>query len=184
MALHTGMRKGEILKLKWQDVNLRERFVDLVDTKNGDRAAVPLNETVVATLRANPRRLTPAVSSPDGSLVSLSAISSGGLKRQSGRGARGGDLPYPPPHGGQPSRDGRGGFADRQRDPSSQVDRDDDAIFAPVAEAQEICRRLPRILPGTDRRSGRKEGLKRYRFRAYFAQAQIERPSSECGEMR
>jgi len=68
------MRKGEILKLKWQDVNLRERFVDLVDTKNGDRAAVPLNETVVATLRANPRRLTPAVSSPDGSLVSLSAI--------------------------------------------------------------------------------------------------------------
>jgi integrase len=57
LAIHTGMRKGEILKLKWIDTNLRERFIEIVDQKNGERSTIPLNQTAVETLRAIPRRI-------------------------------------------------------------------------------------------------------------------------------
>ena len=57
LAIYTGMRKSEILGLKWIDINLRERFIELVDQKNGERSTVPLNQTVIDTLRTIPRRL-------------------------------------------------------------------------------------------------------------------------------
>jgi integrase len=57
LALHTGMRKGEILHLTWENVNLRERYIELVDQKNGERSTIPLNQTAIETLRAVPRRL-------------------------------------------------------------------------------------------------------------------------------
>ena len=42
LALSTGMRKGEILNLAWDDVNLVRSVVVLDETKNKDRRAVPL----------------------------------------------------------------------------------------------------------------------------------------------
>lgn len=42
LALSTGMRKGELMGLKWSDVNLGERFLILHKTKNGERRRVPL----------------------------------------------------------------------------------------------------------------------------------------------
>jgi integrase len=57
LAINTGMRKGEILNLRWLNVNLRERFIELPDQKSGERGTVPLNETAVETLRAIPRRI-------------------------------------------------------------------------------------------------------------------------------
>ncbi|CAG0955503.1 Tyrosine recombinase XerD [Methanosarcinales archaeon] len=44
-ALHTGMRQGEILGLRWKDVNLSQGIATLEMTKNGDRRSVPLNRT-------------------------------------------------------------------------------------------------------------------------------------------
>lgn len=56
-ALNTGMRKGEILSLKWDNVDLRHGFILLDVTKNGERREIPINETLRQTLQAVTRRL-------------------------------------------------------------------------------------------------------------------------------
>ena len=35
VALHTGMRKGEILGLKWHDIDIKRNIIYLLHTKNG-----------------------------------------------------------------------------------------------------------------------------------------------------
>lgn len=56
-ALNTGMRKSEILLLKWDNVDLRNGFILLDHTKNGERREVPINATLMETLRNLPRRI-------------------------------------------------------------------------------------------------------------------------------
>lgn len=56
-ARHTGMRKGEVLSLKWDQVDFRERFIYLTDTKNGETREIPMNQTLFGTLRAIPKHL-------------------------------------------------------------------------------------------------------------------------------
>lgn len=46
VALETGMRCGEILSMRWEDVDLINRRVLLRDTKNGDSRQVPLSSRV------------------------------------------------------------------------------------------------------------------------------------------
>ncbi|MFG8364947.1 site-specific integrase, partial [Pseudomonas aeruginosa] len=43
IALETAMRQGEILKLQWENINLKSRVAHLPDTKNGTRRDVPLS---------------------------------------------------------------------------------------------------------------------------------------------
>jgi integrase len=50
VALHTGMRKGEILNLKWRDVDFKRDIIYLYNTKNGERREVPMNDLVKKTL--------------------------------------------------------------------------------------------------------------------------------------
>jgi len=50
MAMNTGMRKGEILSLKWDNVDLQHGFILLDHTKNGERREIPINGTLKATL--------------------------------------------------------------------------------------------------------------------------------------
>jgi integrase len=59
LALSTGMRQGELMGLKWQDVNLKDGFVILHETKNGERRRVPLSGLALELLRehAKVRRL-------------------------------------------------------------------------------------------------------------------------------
>ena len=45
-ALNTGMRKGEILSLTWDRVDLKHGFIFLDVTKNGERREVPINQTL------------------------------------------------------------------------------------------------------------------------------------------
>ncbi|HUI45680.1 MAG TPA: site-specific integrase [Nitrospirota bacterium] len=54
-ALHTGMRKSEILKLRWEQVDLTHNFILLDKTKNGERREIPINKTLRATLNKVPR---------------------------------------------------------------------------------------------------------------------------------
>jgi len=57
-ALNTGMRKGEILSLKWENVNLKCGLIMLGQdqTKNGDRKEVPISPTLRKTLQELPTR--------------------------------------------------------------------------------------------------------------------------------
>jgi integrase len=57
LALHTGMRRGEILNLTWENVNLRDRYIEITDQKNGERSTIPLTQTAIETLRSIPRRV-------------------------------------------------------------------------------------------------------------------------------
>ena len=45
-ALHTGMRKGELLGLTWDVVDMTHGFIRLKQTKNGKARALPFNETL------------------------------------------------------------------------------------------------------------------------------------------
>ena len=45
-ALHTGMRKGELLGLTWDCVDMMHGFIRLKQTKNGKARALPFNETL------------------------------------------------------------------------------------------------------------------------------------------
>jgi integrase len=51
LAVATGMRRSEILKLRWLDVDLMNKRLMLPQTKNGDGRVVYLNQTAEATFR-------------------------------------------------------------------------------------------------------------------------------------
>jgi integrase len=50
-ALTTGMRRGELLGLRWPDIDLERRTAVLHNTKNGDRRSVPIVPEVADLLR-------------------------------------------------------------------------------------------------------------------------------------
>ena len=51
LAIATGMRKAEMLNLRWRQINLSQGLVTLEDTKNGERRAVPLTGHALEQLR-------------------------------------------------------------------------------------------------------------------------------------
>jgi len=44
LALFTGMRRGEIFKLKWNDIDFERGFITLRDPKGGKDQVIPLND--------------------------------------------------------------------------------------------------------------------------------------------
>lgn len=52
VALHTGMRKGEILNLKWSQVNFRNGYIVVEGTKTNDIRKVPMNKTLTNCLKS------------------------------------------------------------------------------------------------------------------------------------
>jgi len=50
-ALNTGMRKGEILRLKWADVDLGNGYIIVRGTKTGDVRRVPMNRVLTEALK-------------------------------------------------------------------------------------------------------------------------------------
>ena len=57
VAVHSGMRKGEILKLKWEQVDIRHNFILLDKTKNGERREIPINGTLKELFASMPGSL-------------------------------------------------------------------------------------------------------------------------------
>ena len=55
VALNTGMRKGEILGLKWYDIDIKRSVIHLLDSKNGEKREVPINDIIKKTLIAVPK---------------------------------------------------------------------------------------------------------------------------------
>jgi len=52
VALNTGMRRGEILNLKWRDVDLVNKFVHIEISKSGKRRDIPMNDLLTETLKS------------------------------------------------------------------------------------------------------------------------------------
>lgn len=69
IALETGMRLGEILALRWRDVELTMRTARLRDTTSGEDRTVPLSTRALAVLETTPRSL-------DGHLIPANALTS------------------------------------------------------------------------------------------------------------
>lgn len=59
LSLSTGMRQGELMNLTWPNVNLKEGYIILYETKNGESRRVPLAGQALEFLRehAKVRRL-------------------------------------------------------------------------------------------------------------------------------
>lgn len=56
-AVETAMRKGEILSLRWEHVDLEKRTAHLPETKNGEARMVPLSPHAIKVLRSLPRSI-------------------------------------------------------------------------------------------------------------------------------
>ena len=55
MALFTGMRRGEMFKLKWKHVNFESGFIHLIDPKGGPDQRIPLNDAARNLVESHPR---------------------------------------------------------------------------------------------------------------------------------
>ena len=61
MALFTGMRAGELFRLKWDDLDFERGFINIRDPKGGQDQKIPLNEPTRQLLDAHPRTESPFV---------------------------------------------------------------------------------------------------------------------------
>lgn len=56
-ALNTGCRRGEILSLKWDHVDLKHGFIRIADSKNGESRDIPINTALADMFKGMVRRL-------------------------------------------------------------------------------------------------------------------------------
>ena len=56
LALNTGMRQGEILDLKWADVNLDQNVLLVAHSKSGKPRHIPINSNLTDILKRHPKR--------------------------------------------------------------------------------------------------------------------------------
>jgi integrase len=55
LALETAMRRSEMARLQWGDVDIRSRMAYLHDTKNGEKRTIPLSTRALAALSLLPK---------------------------------------------------------------------------------------------------------------------------------
>lgn len=58
LALETAMRQGELISLRWENIDLNRRTACLPDTKNGESRTVPLSTTAATVLCDLPRSIS------------------------------------------------------------------------------------------------------------------------------
>ena len=56
LALFTGMRRGELFKLKWKDINFNRKIISIKDPKSGIDEKIPLNEMTLGVLENHPKK--------------------------------------------------------------------------------------------------------------------------------
>ena len=61
MALFTGMRRGELFKLKWKDINFDRGFINIIDPKGGPDQKIPLNDATRELLDNHHKTQSPYV---------------------------------------------------------------------------------------------------------------------------
>jgi integrase len=55
LALYTGMRRGELLRLKWEDLDFERGFINIREPKGGKDQTIPLNSAACGVLEKHPR---------------------------------------------------------------------------------------------------------------------------------
>ena len=60
-ALFTGMRRSELFKLKWDDIDFSRRFIHIRDPKGGPDEKIPLNDAAKSLFESYPRSESPYV---------------------------------------------------------------------------------------------------------------------------
>jgi integrase len=55
LALYTGMRRGEMFKLKWNDIDFQRGFIAIRNPKGGVSQKIPLNEQARRVLENHPK---------------------------------------------------------------------------------------------------------------------------------
>ena len=55
-ALHTGMRRGEILSLRWDEIDFRTELIYVRESKNGEGRFIPISAELRRTLQSLPSR--------------------------------------------------------------------------------------------------------------------------------
>lgn len=55
LAIETGMRRGELLSIRWSDVDLATGLTRISNTKNGHERVIPLTSLAMETLKSMPR---------------------------------------------------------------------------------------------------------------------------------
>jgi integrase len=55
LALYTGMRRGEMFKLKWNDIDFQRGFIAIKNPKGGVSQKIPMNEQAREVLKNHPR---------------------------------------------------------------------------------------------------------------------------------
>jgi integrase len=61
LAIETGMRRGELVRIQWQHVNLQKRVLQIPETKTGEPRAIPLSKTAAKILSNLPQKRSEAV---------------------------------------------------------------------------------------------------------------------------
>lgn len=61
MVLFTGMRRGELFKLKWDHIDFERGFISIIDPKGGADQTIPLNDKARELLNSHPRTDSPFV---------------------------------------------------------------------------------------------------------------------------
>jgi len=61
LALFTGLRRGEMFKLKWEDIKFERGFIHIRDPKGGPDELVPLNDAARELLESHPKTESPFV---------------------------------------------------------------------------------------------------------------------------
>jgi integrase len=61
VALFTGLRRGEIFRLRWDDIDFGKGFIHLHDTKGGKDHAIPLNPSAHEVLKSVEHKGSPYV---------------------------------------------------------------------------------------------------------------------------
>jgi len=55
LAMFTGMRRGELFKLEWRDIDFERGFIHIRHPKGGKSQTIPLNAAAKAVLEGHPR---------------------------------------------------------------------------------------------------------------------------------
>ena len=58
LALETAMRQGELIRLRWEHIDLQRQVAYLPDTENGETRSVPLSSIAIGVFRTVPRSLS------------------------------------------------------------------------------------------------------------------------------